>query len=359
MATVDFSRVSTSGNLRRIDRIKRPKGHHDGGDGDEVKAGKLEIFENSMMYADSMPLAMLRQSFLNDGFLVFHDAIDSNMVSNLQERLELVLSGNFDRGSPPDKIPRFLMNSQPKKKGKKTKKLGPLGHDKDSSNKNRVLQIINIHKCDELFRELAMSPNIGKMVAELAGWRNGARLAQDQVWAKPPGAPPIVFHRDSPYFMFTPDDVITVWVALDDMGEELGPLEYVKGSHKWGSGRVGSAQTFFQSDNGRSLLNSAALLEGITDPSSSLEIYTTSGLRAGGISVHNGKVWHGSGKNCSGDRPRRGLGLHYVPAEVRFTKEAAKSKLWKIYLPDDIICDEDATGVDLPEGDFPVVWRPT
>lgn len=185
MATVDFSRVSTSGNLRRIDRIKRPKDHHDDGDGDKVKAGQLEIFEKSMMYSDSMPLATLRHSFLNDGFLVFHDAIGSNMVSNLQERLEQVLRGNFDRGSPPDKIPRFLMNSQPKKRGKKNKKLGPLGHDKDdSSNKNRVLQIINIHKCDELFRELAISPNIGKMVAELAGWRNGARLAQDQVWAK-------------------------------------------------------------------------------------------------------------------------------------------------------------------------------
>ena len=32
----------------------------------------------------------------------------------------------------------------------------------------------------------------------------------DQVWAKPPGAPPLVFHRDSPYFDFAPSDVVTV-----------------------------------------------------------------------------------------------------------------------------------------------------
>ena len=59
-------------------------------------------------------------------------------------------------------------------------------------------------------------------------WSSGARVAQDQIWAKPPGASPLVFHRDSPYFDFVPDDVITVWIALDDMTcDELGPLEYV------------------------------------------------------------------------------------------------------------------------------------
>ena len=59
----------------------------------------------------------------------------------------------------------------------------PLGYDGNSNN-SRVLQIINIHKCDEDYRKLATSPGIGKMVAELAGWEHGARLAQDQVWAK-------------------------------------------------------------------------------------------------------------------------------------------------------------------------------
>ena len=55
----------------------------------------------------------------------------------------------------------------------------------------------------------------------------------------------MVFHRDSPYFMFEPSDVVTVWVALDTMDEELGPLEYVRGSHKWGDGRVGFSKLKF------------------------------------------------------------------------------------------------------------------
>ena len=72
-------------------------------------------------------------------------------------------------------------------------------------------------------------------MAQLAGWPSGARLAQDQVWAKPPGAPPLVFHRDSPYFDFSPADVVTVWLALDEMRPALGPLELPSGSRKHGS----------------------------------------------------------------------------------------------------------------------------
>ena len=37
---------------------------------------------------------------------------------------------------------------------------------------------------------------------------------------------PLVFHRDSTYFDFDPSDVVTVWLALDDMTPDLGPLEY-------------------------------------------------------------------------------------------------------------------------------------
>lgn len=300
-----------------------------------------------------IPLESLRTSFQNDGFVVFHHALDSAFVTTLQTRLEEVLRGQFNRSTPPDKIPKFLLNAtQSKKKGKK--KPAPLGYDGNSQS-TKVLQIINIHKCDNDFRELAISPEIGRMVAELAGWEHGARLAQDQVWAKPPFAPPLVFHRDSPYFMFSPSDVVTVWVALDTMDDELGPLEYVKGSHKWGDGRVGSASAFFQSES-KNLLYSAAKMEGIEDPESTLEIVSMAGLKAGGLSIHHGKCWHGSGKNRSKDRPRRGVGLHFVPAEVRWTADARKSKLWNAYVPDDLE-DNDLPNIALSEEDFPLVWK--
>lgn len=87
--------------------------------------------------------------------------------------------------------------------------------------------------------------------------------------------------------MFSPDPVATVWIALDDMEPELGPLTYVKASHKWGDGRVGSSQNFFQDNGGMALLYSAAEREGIDIKS--LEYESMNGLLAGGISIH-GKI---------------------------------------------------------------------
>mmetsp|Transcript_17632 Transcript_17632/g.26725 ORF Transcript_17632/g.26725 Transcript_17632/m.26725 type:complete len:86 (-) Transcript_17632:510-767(-) len=78
------------------------------------------------------------------------------------------------------------------------------------------------------------------------------------------------------------------------------------------------------------------------------------GLQAGGMSIHWGKTWHGSGKNESRSRPRRGLGLHFAPATVKFTPEACKSSLWRSHVEG----FDDLSTVILSEDDFPITWKP-
>jgi hypothetical protein len=124
--------------------------------------------------------------------------------------------------------------------------------------------------------------------------------------------------------MFEPNDVATVWIALDDMTPDLGPITYVKSSHRWGDGRVGSSQHFFQDDGGKSLLYSAPMREETivkkmadfysatnstpntaqtsdkSSPAGSfdqknavleslLEFESMAGMKAGGISIHGKK----------------------------------------------------------------------
>jgi hypothetical protein len=333
------------------------------------------------------------QSFQKDGFVVVPNVVSATNVDDLNERLEDILRGDYDRGQAPDKTPRLVKlakhravdesvaavevtpSSRPKDMDtrtpktderrlatatdatyrKTTKKVspaaGPLGFSGNLQNV-KVLQVINVHKSDSLFRKLACCPALGKVVADLMGWKDGARLAQDQVWAKPPGGAPLTYHRDSPYFMFSPAAVATVWIALDHMDPELGPLEYVVGSHKWDRGRVGSANQFFQSNGGVSLLNSAVADNGLS--TRDVQVVSMAGLQAGGLSIHNGLTWHGSARNTSRDRPRRGLGLHFVPVSVRFTEEAVFSQLWGHYVED----AEDASQVELPLQDFPISWKP-
>ena len=78
---------------------------------------------------------------------------------------------------PPDKSPEIIRedNHAP---------LGFLGGGGKNSKRAKVLQVINANKSDSLFRSLVTDEMLGRVVAKLAGWKGGTRLAQDQVWAK-------------------------------------------------------------------------------------------------------------------------------------------------------------------------------
>ncbi len=247
-------------------------------------------------------------------------------------------------------------------------------HHQSNHPKTKVLQIINIHKSDSLFHTLVSTPLLGYIVSHLMSWPKGARLVQDQIWAKPPLSPPLTYHRDSPYFMFNPNDVCTVWITFDDLDtEEIGPLVYVKHSHLWKDGRVGSARNFFQKGRGNgsssigdgsgsgvgggggmALLYSAAEREGVKI--NELEFFSTLGLKRGSISVHNGRTWHGSGENKTLNRPRRGMGLHFVPVDVKWTRDAIKSKIWRKYVEDVVESGGDVGEIVVDEKDFPIVY---
>ena len=287
-----------------------------------------------------------RSAFARDGFLIFDQLVPRQTCADLCLRLECVLQGDCDGPyGRPDKAPK-LRSPRRTKPGKQPAPLG--GPSK------QTLQVINIWKADAAFASVVLSPCIGRLVAMIGGWAAGARIANDQVWAKPPRAGPLTFHRDSAYFDFLPSDVITVWIALDDMEPELGPLQYVHGSHAWADGRVGSANQFFDSRNRFALLHDAAKREGIADPSSQLQI-TTLTVKAGGCGIHDGRLWHGSGPNLSEIKPRRGLGIHFIPADAKL-REASGSTLAHTLR---FVEDGMQPSVGLCGIQFPITWSPT
>jgi phytanoyl-CoA hydroxylase len=44
----------------------------------------------------------------------------------------------------------------------------------------------------------------------------------------------VPYHQDNAYFCRTPPDMLTVWIAIDAVTEENGPVFFVKGSHRNG-----------------------------------------------------------------------------------------------------------------------------
>ena len=268
-----------------------------------------------------LPDAVL-QSYREQGFLVLPRVLSMTAVEELRTRLDRILQGDYPTGVPPDKIPTI-------------KHLNPLGPNA----KKRVLQLINVHKSDPLYRELALHPVLGRLLQSLLQTNTPARLAQDQIWAKPPGSPALSFHRDSPYFMFQPSSsIVTVWVALDDMRAEKGPLVYAPTSHRWTNASVLASKQFFVGRKDTCLLEQAAKEEGVAVPP---QLVTLADVPAGSLAIHDGNLWHGSGPNRSPTEPRRGLGLHYCPGNVQWTAEAQHSSLWRNYNRNEPVPEED------------------
>src|SRR5204862_4210572 len=104
----------------------------------------------------------------------------------------------------------------------------------------------------QALRELLRYPALGQLAASVTG------AERVQVWwvqllvkpALPPGTPAatnVGWHQDRYYWGAWEEgsELFTAWIALSDVGEECGPMRFVRGSHRWG---LVPENDFFQQD---------------------------------------------------------------------------------------------------------------
>jgi len=154
---------------------------------------------NIVIIADTSPSMEQMEKFQKDGYFAYYNRIFSTKTINaLNHRLELVLRGEYDTGCKPDKSPKLIKtpittgvsssdghhhtNNCPHHPQETNNSKNALGYS--GNKRKKVFQIINIHKSDTLFHDLVTFPLLGKLVAKFMKWEHGARLAQDQIWAK-------------------------------------------------------------------------------------------------------------------------------------------------------------------------------
>ncbi|MBX3010001.1 MAG: phytanoyl-CoA dioxygenase family protein [Caldilineaceae bacterium] len=129
-------------------------------------------------------------------------------------------------------------------------------------------------------------------------------LATDQLFMKPPrfgSAKP--YHQDNFYFQCQPaDQVITAWIALDDVDEANGCLRYINGTHR---GPI--LPHVPVPDEPHNLVPPAALVD--------LTKEALAPVGKGGVVFHHSQVLHTSHRNES-DRWRRGYATHWVTGNV-------------------------------------------
>ena len=96
-----------------------------------------------------------------------------------------------------------------------------------------VRNLWRLEQNNEFFREFAERVDLRELIAPLV--KSDPVLAGVETFNKPArigsGVPP---HQDNAYFCQTPPDMLTVWIAIDSVTGENGPVTYVKGSHRLG-----------------------------------------------------------------------------------------------------------------------------
>lgn len=263
------------------------------------------------------PTAEQLRSFEDDGFLVVERLLDPERAQAIAERFEPLFAGVFDAGLQPDE-----WNWRE-------------GRDDPSMTR----QICNAWKADRAVARAVLSEGVGRWIALLMGWP-GARINQDNVIWKPPGAKALGFHQDDSYQdWIEPQAMATCWMALDDTSAAGGTIEYVRTSHLWDlSGRIAQ---FHAPDDEKSDLNRAAEAAGVHN----LDIVPIE-LPRGGAVFHHGRTWHGSGPN-RGDKPRRSIVSHCMRSDARH-HETVLSPVYSRY--------KRAGDTRMDESFFPILW---
>jgi len=162
---------------------------------------------------------------------------------------------------------------------------------------------------DPFFRDYVRHSKWTSLAAALVG--ELATCEQPEWFNKPPGvAHPTPPHQDNYYFCLKPPNVVTIWLALDAVGEENGCLRYVRGSHAAGlrpharSAVLGFSQAI--SDYGPD------------DQARETPIY----LQPGDVVAHHGEAIHRAEPNRSPVQQRRAFAMVFRGVSCRRDDEA-------------------------------------
>jgi len=117
----------------------------------------------------------------------------------------------------------------------------------------------------------------------------------------------VSWHQDLTYWGLGADaEQITAWVAISPATVESGCMQFLPGSHKQA---IQPHRDTFADDN---MLSRGQVLVTDINPADTIDIE----LQPGQMSLHHGRMFHGSGPNTSDDR-RIGIAIRYVTPRVR------------------------------------------
>lgn len=185
-----------------------------------------------------------------------------------------------------------------------------LGADIELSQRNPeyekvFVQKLNLWRVNEQIRQFVLHPRIAEIARRLAGV-SAMRLWHDHLLAKMPGdskASP--WHQDFPYWPMNESGALSCWMALDDVNEQNGCMQFIPGSQALGALEpinLVTPQDLF----GIAAEHGAQLSDPVIVP-----------LKAGSCTFHNGLTFHYAGPNRT-ENPRRAMVTIFFADGVTF-----------------------------------------
>lgn len=252
----------------------------------------VQIEINNKEKVDSLDWKYLKNSFDQDGVILTKNFFSKGKIDLLKKSLIEVKLGEYKSGLLPDKIK----------------------YQNDEKKDCRIFHsACNVWKSDFEIKEFLLQSKLGFFASRLMGWES-CRINQDTFFCVQPGFGPTTFHQDNPYqdWHDSSGGVITAWIALEEVTEKMGGLEFALGSHRISRKGKILNEPFINSDNYRIEFEN---FEQITN--SSHQIVAPS-FAIGDVSFHHGDLWHGSGVNNS-KYTRMSFSIHLMEGRAKFS----------------------------------------
>jgi phytanoyl-CoA hydroxylase len=234
----------------------------------------------------------IKEKYDDDGYVFIPGFLNEEEVENINEKLKSFIRDNV--ADMPDNFVFYEDKNDP----------ATLKQLQDIQNYDPFFsKILNESRFKEIANVLLAENVIGKSVEY---FNKPARIGK---------LTPA--HQDNYYFMLTPPQAITMWMALENVDEENGCLRYIKGSHLNGMRR-------------HSRTKSLGFSQGITDYSEE-EFAKEVALAAkpGDLLIHHSMTIHRADANQS-HRSRKSLGFIYFGESAKEDKEAKEAYQLKL-----------------------------
>jgi ectoine hydroxylase-related dioxygenase (phytanoyl-CoA dioxygenase family) len=172
------------------------------------------------------------------------------------------------------------------------------------------LQVTNLWEKDDGVKRFVFEKKFAQIAADLLGVEK-VRLYHDQALFKEPGGGRTPWHQDKFYWPLDTDKMVTMWMPLVDVDEEMGLVKFASGSHI-----DGAVENVEISDESEAMYGRHVEARGFA-------IDGPSQMRAGDATFHLGWTIHSAGANRS-TRMREVMTIIYFADGARITEPRSK-----------------------------------